>query len=240
MSDEAFQEVQLSGKQLVFLVMAGAVVLVVIFLLGVMVGRGVRDATGGSATPVTESTAAAPAEAASQTPPPPTTPSASDNDYYKMLTGGSGQAVEPPVAPPEVPASKDAPAAAPVSASTPPPAPAPAKPNAAAPKSDATTKPGDKPVPAAKAASAAKPPAVAGTFYVQVSAPKTREAADAIIAQLKTKGHDARVLVPGPNTPGALYKVQVGPFTQRADADHAKAILEKEAFNGAFVVVTKG
>ena len=41
MSDEGFHEIQLNGKQLVFLFMAATVVSVVIFLLGVMVGRGV-------------------------------------------------------------------------------------------------------------------------------------------------------------------------------------------------------
>jgi cell division septation protein DedD len=42
MADEAFHEIQLNGKQLVFLFMAATVVAVVIFLCGVMVGRGVR------------------------------------------------------------------------------------------------------------------------------------------------------------------------------------------------------
>jgi cell division septation protein DedD len=42
MTDEAFHEIQLNGKQLVFLFMAATVVAVVIFLCGVMVGRGVR------------------------------------------------------------------------------------------------------------------------------------------------------------------------------------------------------
>ena len=43
MSDEGFHEIQLNGKQLVFLFMAATVVSVVIFLCGVMVGRGVRS-----------------------------------------------------------------------------------------------------------------------------------------------------------------------------------------------------
>ena len=43
MSDEGFHEIQLNGKQLVFLFMAATVVSVVIFLCGVMVGRGVPD-----------------------------------------------------------------------------------------------------------------------------------------------------------------------------------------------------
>ena len=41
--DDAFHEIQLNGKQLVFLFMAATVVSVVIFLCGVLVGRGVRS-----------------------------------------------------------------------------------------------------------------------------------------------------------------------------------------------------
>lgn len=41
MANESFHEIQLNGKQLVFVAMAGLVVAVVIFLCGVMVGRGV-------------------------------------------------------------------------------------------------------------------------------------------------------------------------------------------------------
>src|SRR5206468_12571777 len=40
--DDGFHEIQLNGKQLVFLFMAVTVVSVVIFLCGVLVGRGVR------------------------------------------------------------------------------------------------------------------------------------------------------------------------------------------------------
>ena len=43
-ADEAFHEIQLSGKQLVFLFMATTIVAVVIFLCGVQVGRGVKAA----------------------------------------------------------------------------------------------------------------------------------------------------------------------------------------------------
>ena len=42
MADEPLHEIQLNGKQLVFLFMSATVVAVVIFLSGVMVGRGVR------------------------------------------------------------------------------------------------------------------------------------------------------------------------------------------------------
>ncbi len=46
MSDEGFREIQLNGKQLIFLFMAVTVVLVVTFLFGVLVGRGVREGAG--------------------------------------------------------------------------------------------------------------------------------------------------------------------------------------------------
>ena len=49
MSDEGLHEIQLNGKQLVFLFMTATVVAVVIFLCGVMVGRGVPAQRG---TPV--------------------------------------------------------------------------------------------------------------------------------------------------------------------------------------------
>src|ERR1700716_3910368 len=47
--DEGFHEIQLNGKQLVFLFMAATVVSVVIFLCGVLVGRGVRAERAGGA-----------------------------------------------------------------------------------------------------------------------------------------------------------------------------------------------
>ena len=43
MPDHEVHEIQLNGKQLVFTFMAATVVSVVIFLFGVMVGRGVRQ-----------------------------------------------------------------------------------------------------------------------------------------------------------------------------------------------------
>ena len=47
MTDDAFHEMPLKGKQLVFLFMAATVVAVVVFLCGVMVGRGVTAPQGG-------------------------------------------------------------------------------------------------------------------------------------------------------------------------------------------------
>ena len=48
MAEPGVHEIQLSAKQLVFMFMAAVVVAVGIFLLGVSVGRGAREATGGA------------------------------------------------------------------------------------------------------------------------------------------------------------------------------------------------
>ena len=52
MSDEGLHEIQLNGKQLVFLFMTATVVAVVIFLCGVMVGRGVPAQRGTPVAPI--------------------------------------------------------------------------------------------------------------------------------------------------------------------------------------------
>src|SRR5689334_24315257 len=88
MADEGLHEIQLNGKQLVFLFMASTVVAVVIFLCGVMVGRGVRvqrpaepiEAAGDPlADPTVEKPLAAP-------PPTVTTPSTAPVAGNEILT----------------------------------------------------------------------------------------------------------------------------------------------------------
>ena len=80
--DDAFREIQLSGKQLVFLFMAVVVIAVVIFLIGVQVGRGVRAERGG----LPEGTAAAAAARGSEAPPPPA--SATSGSSTSPVTAG--------------------------------------------------------------------------------------------------------------------------------------------------------
>ena len=59
--DDGFHEIQLNGKQLVFLFMAATVVSVVIFLCGVLVGRGVRTERSTGATDTVTMPASEPA-----------------------------------------------------------------------------------------------------------------------------------------------------------------------------------
>src|SRR5829696_6002661 len=57
MAEEEFHEIQLNGKQLVFLFMAGTVAAVVIFLCGLMVGRNLHVPRLEAAAATTEAVA---------------------------------------------------------------------------------------------------------------------------------------------------------------------------------------
>ena len=100
MADEGVHEIQLNGKQLVFMFMAVTVVAVVIFLCGVMVGRGVRAPR---AAEQADTTIEAPVDptAAIQTPAPvqsDTSPSAAPSSTQEKLTYANrlGTATQPP------------------------------------------------------------------------------------------------------------------------------------------------
>src|SRR5687767_14193603 len=81
--DDGFHEIQLNGKQLVFLGMATTLVSVVIFLCGVLVGRGVKpldtvaQAAGPQAFDVPATASVAPGAAATPDPAPAPAPSGS-------------------------------------------------------------------------------------------------------------------------------------------------------------------
>jgi cell division septation protein DedD len=234
MSDEGFHEIQLNGKQLVFLFMAATVVSVVIFLCGVMVGRGVRAERGAvestesamSAAPAVDTPPAAGAarlpnatEAAvrDEAPSPPANqepPAAADDDVYQQLMAGNdgkNEKLEPK--PEQVPtASKSAETIRP-------------KTPDAAKAAKTQEKPADpKKAPPARADGGPTDP---GTFAVQIAALRERSEADAIAKRLASKGYAAYVLVPAVGaTP--VYKVQVGRFKNRQDAEKTAARLKKE------------
>ena len=197
--DEGFHEIQLNGKQLVFLFMAGTVVAVVIFLLGVFVGRGVR-ATVGNIDPLA---AQEPAPVAPEIPP---IASASGSDapasaaedltYSERLAGDKT---------PTETLQADKPAA--------PSAQAPAKP---APPVVATT----------PALSVATEPAGDG-FAIQLAALGKRDEAEGIVRRLTSKGYSAYLMPPAAGAP-AVYRVRVGKFKERREAESVSARLQKE------------
>ena len=223
--DEGFHEIQLNGKQLVFLFMAATVVSVVIFLCGVLVGRGVRSQLGGPAdnapvnsiaeTTPTQPVTPAPAPAAGSDPtkaaaPPP----ASDElTYFNRLEKQTAPAEQLKPAPERTaPVERQA-------AAVPPPAAAPAPP-VKEPARAAAPAPAPPP-----AASSAEPPGQG--FAVQIAALNVRSEADAIAKRLSSKGYAAYVLTPANGTP-SVFRVRVGKFNTRREAESVAAKLQKE------------
>jgi cell division septation protein DedD len=201
--DDAYREIQLSGKQLVFWFMAGVVILVVTFLAGVQVGRGVLAQRG-----LPDSTLAAADESEPAPPPASATPgttqapvTANEKLSYAERLGSSEPAAEQlrkAGAPPPTPAADNTPAPKPE-------APAPAKP-----------------------APAPTTPEPSGSgFAIQVAALKEVSEADAIVKRLASKGYPAYVVAPAKGAP-AMYRVRVGKYKDRREADTVAARLQKE------------
>jgi len=238
MQDEGFHEIQLNGKQLVFLFMAGTVVAVVIFLCGVMVGRGVPSralvADAGESSPI-DPTASVPSPSST----------ASTSTDTQPLTAGETLTYPSLLEDPNPPAETLAPRAeTAVATARPAPAPALRRPPVAAAPLAAAPKPAPKPAtiaPAPVTAPVARPasaPATApvtavtatsiaepgGTgFVVQVAATRQRAEAERIAARLSGKGYPAFV-----TTAGANFRVRIGKFDDRRQAETVAGRLERE------------
>jgi len=239
MADEGVHEIQLNGKQLVFMFMAVTVVAVVIFLCGVMVGRGVRaprptgvpdasletpaDPTAPvQAAPLTSDSIASAAGAAGGAG---TTATSPEKLTYSDRLGSPTSAPETLREP--VLQNPSAPAAAPIKKT----------PIEKAPEIERTAKkaPPAEAKPESKAEAPTKEPKPAADlprssgdgFVVQVAAVKARNEADTIAKRLASKGFPSFVTTPGPGTAG-VYRVRVGKFSDRKDAETVARRLEKE------------
>lgn len=204
LADDGFHEIHLSGKQLVFLFMATTVVSVIIFLCGVLVGRGVpvRVAQDSLVDPTPATTAGAPAAAPTT---PATAPAAADAGPI---------AAEAPAPTEDVPLSYksrlESEAATKESLK---------RPAAAAPPTAARS----APAPAAEPPTA---PVRPGAWVVQVHALRDRAVANRIVQRLSGKGYPAFLVASGP--PTGTYKVQVGRFKDRDEAVKVVERLKKE------------
>jgi DedD protein len=211
--DDGFHEIQLNGKQLVFLFMAATVVSVVIFLCGVLVGRGVRserqaalnDAAPASIEPTPQPAVAEKAPegsdpTAAATPP----PTVDDLSYFNRL--------EKQTQPAEQLKSSSAVAKAPAPADKPEPRPEPLK---LEPPKPATR---DVPPPA--------PPAGDG-YVIQVAAMPEHGVADAMAKRLSSKGYSAFVMTADGAKP-TMYRVRIGKFKTKREAETVAARLQKE------------
>lgn len=217
--EDSFREIQLSGKQLVFLAMAIVVILVGTFLMGLQVGRGVLAARG---LPGSESSTAA-----ANTEPPPPPPAASQGSTTSPATAGEKLSYAERLGASEPAAEQLKKPGAPALSETPTPraesaAPAPTP---AAPPKPAPSAPPAAPAAATTAAASTEPPGPG--FAIQLAALREREEADAIVKRLSAKGYPAYVVAPAKGAP-PVYRVRVGKFKERREADTVAARLQKE------------
>lgn len=233
--DDGFSDLQLTRKQTVFLVVASMVVLSVAFITGVLVGRGVK----GSVQPTLygeASVAEVPVPDDLPPPPPVQTGNADSADgivketvtYPDRLTerapGTELLSETPAVRNESLPVDGGATGAAAAEATA-----ATTATSAAATPSSATATPMADDTRAAKlrlAGDAFAEPAGTG-MAVQVSAYRNRREAEAMAGRLSAKGYMAYVMAPAPGAPN-LFRVRIGKFTTRADADRVVARLKRE------------
>jgi len=194
--------------------MAATVVTVVIFLCGVLVGRGIRLERGGVVQ-------AAAGDAAEDVPPPMTADPVSSQQpiageaglsYPRQLEGSS----QPPERlRPEAPQSRSEPVAEP-------PAPTPERAEAVPPA--VAPPPATPPVTAKPVASSAP---VGPGLEIQVAAFRERPDAEALASRLTGNGYAAYIVDPAAGAP-VLYRVRVGKFGEPREADRVVARLKKE------------
>lgn len=209
MSEHEVHEIQLNGKQLVFMFMAATVVSVVIFLCGVMVGRGVRlpDAdvlAANTGIPIDPAAAvdvagSAPAPVADPAPAPAPAPEEESLTYAERLEAPV------PLNEPLKPAPAPKPAVAPAL--------------------------NEKPVPAAERAANtgfAEPPGKG--YVIQVMAYPTRAEAEALASQLTGRGYSTMFVTVNDDAPRVRYRVRVGKFASKRERDAVAARLQKDRF----------
>jgi cell division septation protein DedD len=248
-SDEGFREIQLNGKQLIFLFMAVTVVLVVTFLFGVLTGRGVREDAAAteivsgevvpnSGAPPPVDSAPPPAPAGGAAPQAPAAPATEELSYAERLlrdtpaeehlksSAVSGAAAAPaPVV--QEPVAEKAPVPPPPAArekdpAAPPPAP---RDNAPAPVVPAPKPAQPTSVPAPAVAAQTSDPTGPG-YAVQVAAYRDRRDADTLAKQLTAKGYPAFVMDPVKGTSTSLFRVRVGKYKTLKDAEAIEARLQ--------------
>ena len=232
-SDDGFHEIQLSGKQLVFLFIVTTTVIVVVFLCGVKVGRGVRAVQGDEPDQIAAATPAAPAQpqpvetgpAAAEPPAPPAEEGAEELSYHKRLQGDGAPAdrLKPQTE------TKNAAADAAVKAPPIPPAAEPAPKKTATPAKAASATPNGSGTPAKAADDSAVPSSGrAGTWVVQVIATRERDVATSVVKKLAAKGYPAFLVAPARGAAQPFYKVHVGRFNDRSEAEQISSRIKKE------------
>jgi len=190
--DDYYYEIQLTNKQLVFYFLAGATGLILSFLAGVMVGKGVDSPTlEARDRPVRERIV----------PDEPSELAADQLSYAQRLEEDKPRAtLEPapgPAAGVATTTAKSTPTPRPTATATPTPAPTPTPRATPAPTPRATPTPTATPAPPALPPGSAVgrvPPEAAGAFTIQVGAFKDQASAQKVMDQLEAKGFAAYVV----------------------------------------------
>jgi DedD protein len=198
----------LSARHLILVFLVGVAVCGVFFSLGFLVGYNERSSR---TTPVTERVTTPPVIPPTVNPPAQAAPSAGKEPATSTTTANAPAESQLPAS--AAPATESKPLATPA---------APAVSGAKAEK---------QPEPSSAASPAATGGEVDVGFTVQIAASRTKEDAEALVKILKTRGYP--VLLVSPEYAHAndnLFRVQVGPFTSREDAEKVRAKLAQEGF----------
>jgi len=237
-------EFQLDNKQLVLLFAGMIVILILAFILGTLFGRNLYSSKVAETPPATAAAPQGPAPSPGGTAAEEGTPAApvSQEEKEKKALVKELEAQKLPSPPP---------GAAPATPGKPAPG-APAQPGPAAPaapakpplpgKTVAAVPPGpasktQKPQPATKPEPSPLPASRSGPYCIQIAASQNAGEADALKAKLADKKFEAYVVkadVPGK---GTFYRVRVGHYKDRAQADKALRIFKahEPAYKSAYV-----
>jgi DedD protein len=215
-AEDGFHEIQLSGKQLVFLFIVTTTVLVVVFLCGVKVGRGARAVAGeepeasapAAAVPAPQPQPLAAAGPPAAEPPAPATDTPEELSYHQRLKGDAAPAETLKPAEDRKPATPQ---------------------SASAPSKDAGATARQTPAPPSKPGNDGVPSSGrAGTWVVQVIATRDRDVASSVVKKLAGKGYPAFLVNPAAGAAQPFYKVHVGRYTDRTEATQVSERIKKE------------
>ena len=254
--DDGFHEIQLNGKQLVFLGMATTLVSVVVFLCGVLVGRGVKplDTVAQAAGPqVFDDAGEQPGRARRhrhsgpgatgdacpfgrrgqrspqpRLPDPPAIPSRRRSATNPTRRRPRRRATSPPPRPSRLPST---PRVEPKTPKVEPreaakPKPAPVQ-ASAAPPAPVAAAPKPTPAPAPAAVAPAAPASASGAIAVQVGAFATRKEADTLAKRLSGRGYAVYVMNPTGDGKN-VYRVRVGNYGTADEAQRVSARLTQQ------------
>ena len=212
-------EVSLDGRQIFYLFFGGAVIVGMVFVLGVMVGR--RIEARGHVDHAQTQTSTDPLAALDRL------EGNGGLSFHGTLLGNEAQRpVEKAIGEIEK-ARTAAPVAKPVAAPVAPAAPVAAPPKAEPAKAEAKHADDDKPK--------KKPHDDSASFTLQVSSFQDKGEAEALLSSIRSSGYQAYLTTAEVDGKGTFYRVRVGKYGSMDAATEAKSEFEKTAKRSALV-----